>query len=352
MPDLTRSLDRRDRAREAGAGARERRARRARRSGGPGPGEVLLEVRGAGVCGTDLHIEADEYRERATGHDGPRGLGRRRRCRRGCRRRLARRPRRRARRTSRPAAPASGAATAGRTSAPSGARSARSSTEASRRGSSCPRRTSTASRTGSTSTRPCSPSRSRASATACSTRRRSHPATACWSPGRGPIGLLAAQVARALRRRRARRRPADGRAAARRRAGSSGSRRRQAGGNPAADFDVVIECSGSAGGAATCLEAAAPWRALRADRRVREARHRSARPRLPEGARRHVGLRVDAALLAAGARADRDRGASSSGRSSPRSFRSTDWERVFADLRAGAGDQGRVRPATVRPRLV
>jgi L-iditol 2-dehydrogenase len=27
----------------------------------PGPGEVLLEVRGAGVCGTDLHIEADEY---------------------------------------------------------------------------------------------------------------------------------------------------------------------------------------------------------------------------------------------------------------------------------------------------
>lgn len=28
----------------------------------PGPGEVVLEVRGAGVCGTDLHIEADEYR--------------------------------------------------------------------------------------------------------------------------------------------------------------------------------------------------------------------------------------------------------------------------------------------------
>jgi L-iditol 2-dehydrogenase len=27
----------------------------------PGPGEALLEVRGAGVCGTDLHIEAAEY---------------------------------------------------------------------------------------------------------------------------------------------------------------------------------------------------------------------------------------------------------------------------------------------------
>ena len=27
----------------------------------PGPGEVLLEVRAAGVCGTDLHIEADEF---------------------------------------------------------------------------------------------------------------------------------------------------------------------------------------------------------------------------------------------------------------------------------------------------
>jgi len=28
----------------------------------PGPGEVVIEVRGAGVCGTDLHIEADEFR--------------------------------------------------------------------------------------------------------------------------------------------------------------------------------------------------------------------------------------------------------------------------------------------------
>lgn len=28
----------------------------------PGPGQVALEVRGAGVCGTDLHIEADEFR--------------------------------------------------------------------------------------------------------------------------------------------------------------------------------------------------------------------------------------------------------------------------------------------------
>lgn len=29
---------------------------------GPGPGEALLGVLGAGVCGTDLHIEADEFR--------------------------------------------------------------------------------------------------------------------------------------------------------------------------------------------------------------------------------------------------------------------------------------------------
>ena len=28
----------------------------------PGAGEVLVEVRGAGVCGTDLHIEADEFK--------------------------------------------------------------------------------------------------------------------------------------------------------------------------------------------------------------------------------------------------------------------------------------------------
>ncbi len=30
----------------------------------PGPGEVLIEVRGAGVCGTDLHIEAGEFPSR------------------------------------------------------------------------------------------------------------------------------------------------------------------------------------------------------------------------------------------------------------------------------------------------
>ncbi len=30
----------------------------------PGPGEVLVEVRGAGVCGTDLHIEAGEFPSR------------------------------------------------------------------------------------------------------------------------------------------------------------------------------------------------------------------------------------------------------------------------------------------------
>jgi L-iditol 2-dehydrogenase len=33
----------------------------ARPERGPGRGEALLEVRGAGVCGTDLHIEAGEY---------------------------------------------------------------------------------------------------------------------------------------------------------------------------------------------------------------------------------------------------------------------------------------------------
>jgi len=32
-----------------------------REPGRPGPGEVVLEVHGAGVCGTDLHIEADEF---------------------------------------------------------------------------------------------------------------------------------------------------------------------------------------------------------------------------------------------------------------------------------------------------
>ena len=30
----------------------------------PGPGEVLIEVRGAGICGTDLHIEAGEFATR------------------------------------------------------------------------------------------------------------------------------------------------------------------------------------------------------------------------------------------------------------------------------------------------
>lgn len=28
----------------------------------PGPGEVLLEVKAAGICGTDLHIYDDEFR--------------------------------------------------------------------------------------------------------------------------------------------------------------------------------------------------------------------------------------------------------------------------------------------------
>jgi L-iditol 2-dehydrogenase len=27
----------------------------------PGAGQVLLDVRAAGICGTDLHIEAGEY---------------------------------------------------------------------------------------------------------------------------------------------------------------------------------------------------------------------------------------------------------------------------------------------------
>ena len=29
--------------------------------GSPAPAEVLLDVRAAGICGTDLHIEAGEY---------------------------------------------------------------------------------------------------------------------------------------------------------------------------------------------------------------------------------------------------------------------------------------------------
>ena len=30
----------------------------------PGPGQALIEVRAAGICGTDLHIYHDEFRTR------------------------------------------------------------------------------------------------------------------------------------------------------------------------------------------------------------------------------------------------------------------------------------------------
>ena len=73
--------------------------------------------------------------------------------------------------------------------------------------------------------------------------------------GPGPIGLLAAQTARAIGRRRARAGPAVGR-----RAPGDGAPARPRDGRatrPGAAFDVVVECSGAAGGAAVCLEAAA-----------------------------------------------------------------------------------------------
>ena len=129
--------------------------------------------------------------------------------------------------------------------------------------------------------------------------------------GAGPVGLLAAQVARALRgpgpRHRAcpRHGPAGGRARARLRHGDRGrpdgvrALRVQAG------ADVVIECSGSADGATACLETARRRGPLRPDRRLRRAGHGSARPRVREGARRHVRLRVDAAVVAPGRLADR-----------------------------------------------
>ena len=251
-----------------------------------------------------------------------------------------------ARPTSRPVAPASGAATDARTSAPSGARSARSSTEASRRASSCPRPASTASRTGSTSTLRCCSSRSRASATACSIRRRSPSAIACWSPGRGPSGC-------SRRRSRARsagrccssvcRRTSRGWTSAER----WGSRRRRRPCTPGSEFDVVVECSGSAGGAAACLEAA-----RRRGRYVQigvfgKPVTRSLRSGLREGARRHLGLRVDAELLAACARARR---VEAPGARAAR-LRGGSARRLGACLRRPAGgsrSQGRVRPASVR----
>ena len=327
-------------------GAGQRRPRRARGARARLPGEVLLEVRAAGICGTDLHIEADEFREPAAGHDGARGLRRRRRGRRGSRRRPGSAPGSSPRRTSRPAAPASGAATAGSTSAPSGARSARSSTARSpaqvrRAGEEPPPR----SRTGST-THAAALSEPLACVCHC---LLDPPKVAAGDrvlvTGPGPIGLLAAQVARALRRRRAR-----GRLAAGRRRGSKPPRaarlRDGARGRAWRRFDVVVECSGAAGG--------------------RRDMPRGGRPR-----RRYVQVGVfgkpvtvpldhvfQKELVVTSGFASTPRSwrramtlietseRSSSSRSSPRSFRSTTWERAFADLRAGKAHQDRVRSAT------
>ena len=62
---------------------------------------------------------------------------------------------------------------------------------------------------------------------------------------------------------------------------------------------------------------------LRAGRRVRQAGDRAARPRLRQGARGQLGIRLDAALLAAGADADRTAGGGSSSRWSARWYPST-----------------------------
>ena len=50
----------------------------------PGPGQVLLAVRAAGICGTDLHIYHDEYADATAGGAGTRTRRRGRGHRRGC----------------------------------------------------------------------------------------------------------------------------------------------------------------------------------------------------------------------------------------------------------------------------
>ena len=113
----------------------------------PEAGEALLEVRAAGICGTDLHIEAGEYPSVppvTMGHEVCGVVARRRRAR-GNARRLARR-------TSRPAGPATSASPAARISVSSAARSVPTSTAPSRRGSSSRSRTSIPFPTGSPTT--------------------------------------------------------------------------------------------------------------------------------------------------------------------------------------------------------
>ena len=46
-----------------------------------GPGEVVIDLLAAGICGTDLHIEAGEYPSVPPRDDGPRVLRRRGRAR-------------------------------------------------------------------------------------------------------------------------------------------------------------------------------------------------------------------------------------------------------------------------------
>ena len=160
-------------------------------------------------------------------------------------------------------------------------------------------------------------------------------AIACWSPGRGLSGCS---------RRRSRGRSAGRCCSSVCRRTSRGSDVARALGFETADeavqpgsFDVVVECSGSAGGAAACLEAARRRRALRPDRRVRQARH--AFPSTGSSRR-----------SSSSPRASPRRRAPGGGRSSSIESRRLElgplvsevaplaaWERVFADLRAGRG---------------
>ena len=262
------------------------------------PGEVAIAVSGAGVCGTDLHIVDDEFRSAppvTMGHEvsasSPRSVTASPTsgwARASCQRR-----------TSRPAACASGAGTGGRTSARSGGRSGPSSTAPSRRRSSCPRGTCTAAWTESTSTQPRCASRSHASASACSTRQPSPPGMTCSSRGRGRWGCSpprsrARAAAGGGHRAPPRRGAAGGREGTRVRDGDG---RRAGGGRMLQRRDRVLRERGRRVG---LPRGGAPRRPLRPDR-VFAAPSPSASMQCSRKSRRHLGLRIDAALVAQGA---------------------------------------------------
>ena len=134
--------------------------------------------------------------------------------------------------------------------------------------------------------------------------------------GPGPVGLLAAQVARACGGARPRARARRATACASRRPARSASTRSTAGDEGALPpFDVVVECSGSAAGATFALESARRGgRYVQVGLAGRPVHDPAGRGLLPR-ARRHVGERLDADRRG-GARSRSSRsGASSSSRS-------------------------------------